>query len=123
MPILLWHARRISGKFTGVEICSVVLRQQRKPYHPALVQLFPWHHGMHSFWETKQRDAAVVSFTPASVFVYGDHQFANLSVPFQTPCHLTHNHPAFQVPQIHYQIFAVGFKLGFSSGIRELIDA
>jgi len=39
---------------------------------------------MHSSWEAKQRDAAVVgSFTPVSLFVYGDDQFANLSVPFQ----------------------------------------
>jgi len=39
---------------------------------------------MHSSWETKQRDAAVVvSFTPVSLFVYGDDQFANLSMPFQ----------------------------------------
>jgi len=32
MSILLWHAPRISRKFAGVEICSVVLRQQRKPH-------------------------------------------------------------------------------------------
>jgi len=39
---------------------------------------------MHSSWETKQRDAAVVgSFTPVSFFVYGDDQLANLSVPYQ----------------------------------------
>jgi len=39
---------------------------------------------MHSSWETKQRDAAVVgSFTPVSIFVYGDDQFANFSVTFQ----------------------------------------
>jgi len=39
---------------------------------------------MHSSWEAKQRDAAVAgSFTPASLFVYGDDQFANLSVSFQ----------------------------------------
>jgi len=39
---------------------------------------------MHSSWETKQRDAAVVdSFTPVSIFVYGDDKFANHSVPFQ----------------------------------------
>jgi len=87
MSIPIWHAPRISRKFAGVEICSVVLRQQngsRTGYHPALVQLFSWHHGMHSSWETKQRDSAVVgSFTPVSLFVYGDDQFANLSVPFQ----------------------------------------
>jgi len=53
-------------------------------YHPALVQLFSWRHGMHSSWETKKRDAAVVgSFTPVFLFVYGDDQFPNLSVPFQ----------------------------------------
>ena len=32
MSILLWHAPRISRKFTGVENCSVVLRRQRKPH-------------------------------------------------------------------------------------------
>jgi len=31
MSILIWRAPRISRKFAGVEICSVVLRQQRKP--------------------------------------------------------------------------------------------
>jgi len=62
-----------------VEICSAVLRQQRTGYHPALVQLFSWHHGMRSSWETKQRDAAVVgSFTPVFLFVFKDDQFANL---------------------------------------------
>ena len=39
---------------------------------------------MHSSRETKQRDAAVVgSFSPIFLFVYGDDQFAILSVPFQ----------------------------------------
>jgi len=39
---------------------------------------------MHSYWETKQRDVAIVgSFTPVSLFVYVDDQFTNLSVPFQ----------------------------------------
>ena len=53
-------------------------------YHPALVQLCSWHNGMHFSWETKQREAAVVgSFTLVSIFVYGDDQFLNLSVPFQ----------------------------------------
>jgi len=86
MSILIWHAPRISRKFAGVEICSVALLQQRKPHwvSPALVRLFSWHHGMHSSWETKQTDGAVVgSFTPVSLFVYGHDQFANLSVPFQ----------------------------------------
>ena len=45
----------------------------------------------------------------------------------KTPCHLTHtsqpNHPAFQVPQFAIKLFAISLKLGFSSGIRELIDA
>jgi len=58
--------------------------ENRTGYHPVLVQLFSWYHGMHSSWETKQRDSAVVgSFTPVCLFVYGDNQFANLSVPFQ----------------------------------------
>jgi len=39
---------------------------------------------MHSSWGTKQSGAAVVgSFTLISLFVYGDDQFVNLSVPFQ----------------------------------------
>jgi len=46
------------------------------------VQLFSRHLGVHSSWESVQRDAVVVgSFTPVSLFVYGDGQFANLSVP------------------------------------------
>jgi len=86
MSILLWHAPRISRKFSGMEICSVVLRQQLKPHwvYPALVQLFLRLLGIHSSWEAKQRyDGVVGSFTPVSLFVYGDHQIANLSVPFQ----------------------------------------
>ena len=86
MSILIWHAPRISRKFAGVEICSVVLRLQRKPHwvSSSLVQFFSWHYGMHSSWETKQRDAVVVGpFTPVSLFVYWDDQFANLSVLFQ----------------------------------------
>jgi len=39
---------------------------------------------MHSSWEVKQKDAAIVgSFTPVSFFVHEDDHFANLSVPFQ----------------------------------------
>jgi len=39
---------------------------------------------MHSSRETKQRDAAVVgSFTPVFLFVYGDDQFAILSLLFR----------------------------------------
>jgi len=54
---------------------------------------------MHSSWEAKQRDAAVVgSFTPVSRFVYGDDQFI-------------------------IKLCAIRIKLGFSSGIRELIIA
>jgi len=35
-------------------------------------------------WEAKQRDVLVVgSFTPVSLFVYEDDQFAILSVPFE----------------------------------------
>jgi len=49
-----------------------------------LIQLFSHHLGIHSSWENKQRDAAVVgSFTPVSLSVHGDDQFANLSTPFQ----------------------------------------
>ena len=37
--------------------------------------------------------------------------------------HTQPNHPAFWVPLIHYQLFAITFRLGFSSGFRKLIDA
>ena len=90
MCIRLWRAPRISRKFAGEcrFICSVMLLPRRKPhwYHPALVQLFSRHLGIHSSWEAKQRDVAIVgSFTPVSLFVYGDDQFANLLVPLQNP--------------------------------------
>jgi len=40
--------------------------------------------GIHSSWEAKQRDTPVVgAFTTVSLVVYGDDQFANLSVSFQ----------------------------------------
>ena len=58
--------------------------ENRTGYHSALIQLFSRHFGIHSSWEAKQRDAEVAgSFTPVSHFVYGDDQFATLSVPFQ----------------------------------------
>jgi len=39
--------------------------------------------GTHSSWEAKKRDTPVVgAFTPVSLVVNGDDQFANLSVPF-----------------------------------------
>jgi len=41
---------------------------------------------MHSSWEAKQRDTPEVgAFTHVSLVVYGDDQFANLSVPSKTP--------------------------------------
>jgi len=47
--------------------------------------------------------------------------------PSKTPCHLTHtnqpNSPAFQVSQFTTKLFAINFKSGFKSGIREVIDA
>ena len=47
--------------------------------------------------------------------------------PSKTPCHLTHtsqpNHLAFEVRQFTLKLFAISWKLGFTSGIRELIDA
>jgi len=84
--------------------------ENRTGNHPALVQLFSWHHGMHSSWETKQRYATVVgSFTPFSLFVYGDDQFANLSVPFQNAMPLDTHESAkpSSVPSspIRYQTF------------------
>jgi len=87
MCIRLWHAPRISRKFAGE--WKFVLEcyghnENRTGYHPALVPLFSLHVGIHSAWEDKQRDALVVgSFTPGSLFVYENDQFANLSVPFQ----------------------------------------
>jgi len=69
--------------------------------------------------------AVVVSFTPVSFFVYGDDQFANLSAPFQNAMpldtHMSVKPP--RVPKFTVKLFAISFKLGFSSGIRELIDA
>jgi len=79
---------------------------------------------MHSCRETKQRDAAVVgSFTPASLFVYGDINLPIFRCPSKTPRHSTHNSPAFKFPKFTIKLFAVSFSLGFSSGVRELIDA
>jgi len=85
MFIRLWHAPGTFRKFAGE--WKFVLKcygrdENRTGYHPALVQLFSRHVGIHSSWETKQRDAAVIaSFTPVSLFVCGYGQFANLSVP------------------------------------------
>jgi len=42
--------------------------------------------------------------------------------PSKTPCHLTHNIRR-KFPKFTIKLFAISFKLGFSSGIRELIDA
>ena len=90
--IIEWSRRVISivACCHGAKLCAYAARdfrsqhENRTGYHPALVQWCSWHHGKHSFWETEQRDVAGVgSFTPDSLFVYGDVQFANLSVPFQ----------------------------------------
>ena len=87
MCIRLWHDPRISRKFAGE--CKFVLwcygrDENRIGNHPALIQLFSRHLVIHSSWEAKQRDALVVgSFTPVSLFVYEDDQFANLLVAFQ----------------------------------------
>ena len=48
MSILLWHAPRISRKFAGMEICSVVLRPQRKPHlvsfsFGSIIFVASWH--------------------------------------------------------------------------------
>jgi len=48
MFILLWHAPRISRKFAGVELCSVVLRQQQKPHwvssnFSSIIFVASWH--------------------------------------------------------------------------------
>jgi len=59
-------------------------KKTRKKTHWALVQLFSRHLSIHSSWEAKQRDAAVVgSFITVSLFVCGDGQFTNFSAPFQ----------------------------------------
>jgi len=81
---------------------------------------------MHFSWETKQRDAAIVgSFTPVSLFAYGDDQFANLSVPFQNAMPLDTLNQTIrrsEFRKLPMKLFAISSKLGFSSGIRELID-
>ena len=67
---------------------------------------------MHSYWETKQRDVVVVgSFTPVSLFVYGDDQFSNLSVPFpkrHATRHTTTRRSKF--PKFTIKLFAVSFN-------------
>ena len=58
----------------GTEIWSVALRPQRKQHwvSPSFDSIFSRHLGLHSSWETKQRDAAVVgSFTPDPFCVWG----------------------------------------------------
>ena len=88
LGISLWHASSswISRKFAG-EWKLVLWCYGRDDsctgYHPALVQLFSRHLGIHSSLEAKQRDVALVgSFTPASIFVCGHDQFANILAPF-----------------------------------------
>ena len=84
-----------------------------------------WHHGMLSSWETKQRHASVVGpFTPVSLFVYGDDEFANISAPFQNAMPLDTQPPSvLSSPNSLSNFSQFSFKLEFSSGIRELIDA
>ena len=69
----------------------------------------------------------MVSFNHVPLFVYGNDQFANLSAPFQNAMPLNTHESAkpSSVPSslINYPTFHNQFKLGFSSGIRELIDA
>ena len=77
-----------------VEISSVVLRPRQKS-HWVSARL-----GMHSSWEAKQRDAAVVgSFTPVSLLWMGTINLLITRHPSKTPCHLTHtsqsNHSSF----------------------------
>jgi len=109
----LWHGPRISRKFVGER--KFVLQcyghdKNHTGYHPALVQLFSRHLGIHSSWEAKQRDAAVVgSFTPVSLFcVIGTINLLIFRHPSKTPCHLTHEAAKISsVPSylIHYQTF------------------
>ena len=71
-----------------VEICYVVLWARRKPHWvsssiASIISPLSFFNelGIHS---SKQRDTPVVgAFTPVSLVVYWDDQFANLSVPFQ----------------------------------------
>jgi len=76
-----------------------------------IIQLwFSRHLGIHSSWEAKQKDAAVVGlFTPVSLFLCMETNLLIIHYRFRMPCHLTHtsqpNRQAFQVPLIHYQTF------------------
>ena len=101
MCIRLWHAPRISQICWRVRLRSIVLRPRRKP--PWILSSF----GLTIFatsWHTlflgdcAKRCRGSYSFTPVSLFVCGDDQFT-------------------------IKLFAVSIKLGFSSGIREHIDA
>ena len=84
--------------------------------------------GIHSSWEAKQEDIPVVgAFAPVSL-VFGDDQFANLSVPFQNAMTLDTHKSAkasgvISTPNSLSNFSQLAFKLGFCSGIRELIDA
>jgi len=97
MCIRLWHAPRIFSKISWRVEISVVLRARRNPTRcpPALFHFFalPFFNelAIHSSWKTKQRETPVVdAFTRVSLVVYGDDQFANLSVPFQNATATSH---------------------------------
>ena len=82
MSILLWHAPRISRKFAGVEIYSVVLRQQRKPHwvspsFGSVISVASWNALFLRRLSTEMPRQLVHSVL-SPIFVYGDHQIANL---------------------------------------------
>jgi len=106
MSILLWHASKISRKFAGVEICSVVLRPRRKPHwvsasFGSVIFVASWHALFLA--GLAQKCAVVGSFTPVSFFVYEDDQFANLSVHFQNAIPLDTQPSGVLSSQIHHQ--------------------
>jgi len=82
----------------------------------------------YTFWETKQRDAAVAgSFTPVSLSVNGDDQFANLLVLLQNAMTLDTHESAEPLGVLCFPNSLSNFsQLALSSGIAaasELTDA
>ena len=95
---------------SGNLLCSATAATKTALGTTQLFQLFSRHLGIHSSWEAKQKDAAVVGlFTPVSLFLCMETNLLIIHYRFRMPCHLTHtsqpNRQAFQVPLIHYQTF------------------
>jgi len=127
MCIRLWHTPRISRKFAG-EWKFVLERyghgENSTGYHPALVQLFSRHLGIHTFWEVKQRDTPVVGlFTPVFHFVYGDDQFANLSVPFWNAMPLDTHESAKPSGVLSFPALSNFWQVALSSDLAEASES